>query len=564
MDDDTTTRIPRIDRGERPPRRTARSGRARATGRMAGIAARVCAGGLSAVVLAGTAMGWATENGFDNGFLRSNAIGDDAPHSLDGDMNILLIGLDTRKDQDGSDLPAQILDQLHAGDGDEGGYNANTLILVHIPANMDKITAVSIPRDDYVAVTGIPGYTHAKIKETYGLKKAAVQDQLMAKGETDRAALEHAGREAGRASVIQAVRSLTGVPIDRFAEITLGGFYDVAKALGGVEVCLRNPVRDTEFSGADFPAGRQRLDPAQSLAFVRQRHGLTNGDLDRTHRQQAFLTAVASELRQAGTLTDVGKLSALMDVAHRNVVLSDGWNVTDFLRTVGSVESPEVEFRTLPVVRYDVINGQDVNIIDPAAVRREVRAAFGVSATSTTPTPTPTAPTPTAPTPTALTPTAPAPTALTPTPTAPATSNRSPASAPTSVVDVVAAGTTRAAAAVVSSAVTDRGYSRGSVTTAGADGTASAVYYGPDGSVEAGAIAEMLGGLPVIASPRVPTGRIEVVIAGDFVLPADISATTSTVTPTPAASATDSAPPTPNVGRPVDASISGDSIPCVN
>ncbi|WP_439957137.1 LCP family protein [Nocardia altamirensis] len=338
--------------------------------------AKIVACGLSAVVLGATAVGWATAGRFDKGFVRSAALGVNTPRSLAGDMNILLIGLDTRKDQDGDDLPQEIVDQLHAGDGDVGGYNANTLILVHIPADMKNIVAVSIPRDDYVKVSGIPGYSSMKIKEAYGLKKAAVQDQLISQGMTDRKALERAGREAGRASIVQAVRDLTGVPIDRFAEVTLAGFYDLSKALGGVEVCLNNSVDDNYYSGAVFPAGRQRLDPAQSLAFVRQRHGLENGDLDRTHRQQAFLTSVALDLRNAGTFTDVGKLTALMDVAHRNIVLSDGWNITDFLRTLGTSDSPSVEFRTLPVLRYDTINGQDVNIVDPVAIRREVRAAF--------------------------------------------------------------------------------------------------------------------------------------------------------------------------------------------
>nr|WP_280343360.1 LCP family protein [Nocardia neocaledoniensis] len=328
--------------------------------------------------MAVTAYGWSTAGSFDTGFLRSQALEDDAPQSLGGDLNILLIGLDTRRDQHGEELPREVLDQLHAGDGDEGGYNANTLILVHIPAAMDKIVAVSIPRDNYVPVTGIPGYTHAKIKETYGLKKQAVQEQLIARGETDPRRLEQAGREAGRASTVKAVRELTGVPIDRFAEVTLAGFYDLAAALGGVEVCLNHPVRDLEFSGADFPAGRQRLDPAQALAFVRQRHGLEHGDLDRTHRQQAFLTSVARQLRGAGTLTDPGRLNALMAVAHRNIVLSDGWNMTDFVRTLGTADNPQIEFRTLPILSYDVINGQDVNIIDRTAIRREVATAFGL------------------------------------------------------------------------------------------------------------------------------------------------------------------------------------------
>ncbi|MGW6697814.1 LCP family protein [Nocardia sp. NPDC055049] len=345
---------------------------------------QVVAAVLSATVVVVTAYGWSTAGSFDAGFLRSRAIGDDAPHSLGGDLNILLIGLDTRRDQNGNELPAEVLEQLHAGDGDEGGYNANTLILVHIPASMDKIVAVSIPRDDYVPVTGIPGYTHAKIKEAYGLKKAAVQDRLIAQGITDQRKLEQAGREAGRAATVAAVRDLTGVPIDRFAEVTLAGFYELAAALGGVEVCLNKPVQDSEFSGADFPAGRQQLNPAQALAFVRQRHGLENGDLDRTHRQQAFLTSVARQLRSAGTLTDPRKLSALMDVAHRNIVLSDGWNMTEFVRTLGAADDPEVEFRTLPVLRYDVINGQDVNIVDRSAIRREMAAAFGMPVPAST------------------------------------------------------------------------------------------------------------------------------------------------------------------------------------
>ncbi|GGN91404.1 LCP family protein [Nocardia rhizosphaerihabitans] len=369
MDDPTVDRT-----GERGQTRRARS----SAGWWARGVVKGMAAGLSAVVVAVTAYGWSTAGTFDAGFLRSQAIEEDAPHSLGGDLNVLLIGLDTRRDHNGNELPRELLDQLHAGDGDEGGYNANTLILVHIPAAMNKIVAVSIPRDNYVPVSGIPGYTHAKIKEAYGLKKAAVQDQLIARGVTDQRRLEQAGREAGRASIVRTVRELTGVPIDRFAEVTLAGFYDLAAALGGVEVCLNHPVRDLEFSGADFPAGRQHLDPAQALAFVRQRHGLENGDLDRTHRQQAFLTSVARQLRRAGTLTDPGKLGQLMDVAHRNIVLSDGWNMTEFVRTLGTAENPQVEFRTLPVLRYDVVNGQDVNIVDRQAIRREIAAAFGM------------------------------------------------------------------------------------------------------------------------------------------------------------------------------------------
>ena len=233
----------------------------------------------------------------------SQALGLDAPHSTDGSMNILLIGLDSRKDQQGDDLPQQILDQLHAGGSDDGGYNTNTLILVHVGAD-NRVAAFSIPRDDYVSAEEIRGYDHIKIKQAYGLAKAEAEQKLVDQGVTDQDALGTQGREAGRAATLRAVRNLAGVPIDYFAEITLAGFYDVAEALGGVRVCLNNPVQD-DYSGADFPAGPQRLDAGQALAFVRQRRGLDNGDLDRTHRQQAFLVSVMHQLQDAGTFTDI-------------------------------------------------------------------------------------------------------------------------------------------------------------------------------------------------------------------------------------------------------------------
>lgn len=189
----------------------------------------------------------------------------------DGSLNILLIGLDTRRDPDGNPLPPQILEQLHAGDGDEGDYNTNTLILLHVPADGSRATTFSIPRD---ALVSIPGYRPDKIKQAYGVAKADVQARMVSQGITDQATLEQAGREAGRHATIGVVQSLTGQTVDHIAEITLAGFYDLASSRGGVTVCLNHAVGDS-YSGADFPAGVQRLDTAQALAFVRQRHGLT-------------------------------------------------------------------------------------------------------------------------------------------------------------------------------------------------------------------------------------------------------------------------------------------------
>src|ERR1700739_453385 len=173
-----------------------------------------------------TGLSWWFANHAVAGFTMSQALGLSYPRSVAGAMNILLIGLDSRKDQDGNDLPREILDKLHAGDSESGGNNTNTLILVHVSLD-NHVVAFSIPRDDYVPVAGIPEYSRVKIKQAYGLKKADTEQKLAQAGVSDQHELETQGREAGRAATVAAVRGLTGAPIDYFAEISLAGFYDL-------------------------------------------------------------------------------------------------------------------------------------------------------------------------------------------------------------------------------------------------------------------------------------------------------------------------------------------------
>jgi anionic cell wall polymer biosynthesis LytR-Cps2A-Psr (LCP) family protein len=113
-------------------------------------------------------------------------------------MNVLLLGLDSRKDQQGNDHPQEMLDQIHAGDSDAGGYNTNALILAHVDAD-NKVTAFSIPRDDYVAADGIPGIDYIKIKEAYGPAKADAEEKLVDGGVGDQETLQSKGRDAGGA-----------------------------------------------------------------------------------------------------------------------------------------------------------------------------------------------------------------------------------------------------------------------------------------------------------------------------------------------------------------------------
>jgi len=473
---------------------------------------------LAATVLTGTGLGYWQARGLLGGITVSHALGADNPRSRNGGTNILLIGLDSRKDQDGNDLPQSILDKLHAGDSSSGGYNTNTLILVHIGAD-DRVSAFSIPRDDYVAVSGITGYDHIKIKEAYGLTKAQTEDELEGEGVTDPAQLEARGREAGREATLRAVRALTGQPIDYFAEVNLAGFYDLAKSLGGIEVCLNHDVYD-EYSGADFPAGRQTLNAAQALAFVRQRHGLENGDLDRTHRQQAFLLSVSHTLKKAGVFGNLDEFRDLMAVAHKDLVLSQGWGEEQF-RRMASLADGNVQFRTLPVVRYDHIDGQDVNIIDPAAIRAEIAATIGGSAAET------------------------AGPAAAPDPKAP--------------VAVVNGGDTYGLASRVADVLTRAGYRVEEIRDRN-DGElpGTAVSYGRGAQADADALAAVLGiGSPATFDAQVDPGEMRVILGTEYELPS------ATVDSAPDVHLNESGPsglPIPDAGTPID----GGGIPCVN
>jgi LCP family protein required for cell wall assembly len=495
---------------------------------------------VAVIALVATGSGWWMAHGMLGGITVSQALRSDDPKSTGDAMNILLIGLDSRKDQDGNDLPWTMLKHLHAGDSDDGGYNTNTLILAHVSAD-DRVTAFSIPRDDWVPFTGVPGYNHIKIKEAYGLTKQYVEQKMIDKGVSDQKELETKGREAGRTATLKAVRSLTGVPIDRFAEVNLAGFYDLTQSLGGVDVCLKHAVYDS-YSGADFPAGPQTLDAEQALAFVRQRHGLDNGDLDRTHRQQAFLSSVMGKLQDSGTFTNIGRLKSLMAVARKDVVLSSGWDEDQF-RRMGALAGSGIQYRTLPVVRYDNINGQDVNIIDPAAIKAEVSAAFGDSSSATT----------------------------LPSPTEPS---------PSTVVDVVNASNTSGLATQLAHTLKKDGYTTGAVRDrVRGEPTATTIEYAPGAESDARNVATLLG----IDAPDKPNrtlafGHVEVIVDDNFSMPtqdesssSDSSSDDSTSSNSASSlsgsygyhqssTSTGTTEPTPDRGAP----IGGGGVPCVN
>ena len=447
-----------------------------------------------------------------------------------GAQNILLMGLESRTDWNGNILPNDILNALHAGsrlgvENGVGGNATNTLILLHIPAGGKKAVGFSIPRDDWVNFANTLGTQQVgKIDQAYGVSLAAKEGQLRQQDpgmSQNQVAFE--GNEAGRAATVATVELLTGVHIDHFAEVNLDGFYELAKDLGGVEVCLNHPVPLDANSGFYAKkAGYQHLDAKMALAFVRQRDGLANGDLDRTHRQQAFLDSVMQQLRTQGVLGDLTKINSLLSTARQYVITDSGWNLLDFASQMRSLTSGNLTFHTLPIVGYETIDGQDANQVNPSYIQQIVQQTFyppaASSSSSASPKPRP----------------APAP------------------HAGKTTVDVYNGGNTQGLAGQVQAALVKDGYKAGLLGNTAAVSTTE-VLYGTGSAPNAGKIAALFK-VSATASTTVAAGHVQVLLGAD--------ATLAEVSGTPAPS--NSAVAIPTTGAQGGAVNAKTGIPCVN
>ncbi|MFE3175324.1 LCP family protein [Amycolatopsis sp. NPDC059090] len=341
------------------------------------IGGRAVLGVVSTLVLGATGFAWSQLHWLDTSLVTADVIPPSAqvPDTPAGEpltvaQNILLVGLDSRTKPDGTPLPQNVLDALHAGGSDQGGNTTDTMIVVHVPVGGAAATAISIPRDSYV---DIPGYGKHKINSAYSRARADQRGKLAQQGMSG-PQLEVAADAAGAKSAIAAVQQLTGLTINHYAAVNLSGFAALSQAVGGVQVCLKAPVNDS-FSGANFPAGVQTISGTQALAFVRQRHGLPNGDLDRIARQQAFMSAMAKTVLGSGTFTDPSRLSSLVDALEGSVTLDHGWNLLSFAEQLHGLSSGAIAFGTIPVQSLSLATPADGDAVkvDPAQVKQFVQ-----------------------------------------------------------------------------------------------------------------------------------------------------------------------------------------------
>ncbi|MFB9930202.1 LCP family protein [Amycolatopsis halotolerans] len=506
-----------------PPRRS--TGRSRRGG-MRG--AKIALAVVSLLVMGLTGYAWASLQGLVNGLSYSDVIGDGAggDKPADGARDILLVGLDSRTDAQGNPLPADLLAQLNAGESD-GELNTDTLIMVHIPNDGSKAVAMSLPRDSYV---DIPGYGKHKINSAYARAMLQARKDLQAQGVTDPKELDVKANQAGAKLLIATIQQLTGSTIDNYAAINLLGFSDITKAIGGVDVCLKDNV-DDDYSGAKFTKGQHTIDGVQALEFVRQRHGLPRGDLDRVVRQQVFMAGMARKILSAGTLTDPGKLNSLVDAIKKSVVLNQNWDIFSFAQQMKGLTGGQLEFRTIPVdnVEYRTPNDGVAVKVDPAKVKAFVQGLTGPQAGADG---------------------------------APAQQQKPDQSHKDTTVDVRNASDRTGLAATVSKQLVDKGFTAGDTDNASSRKTT--VIWVPSGGEAAGqAVADALGTKATVQEDKsVPKGHVKVFLGSDYQPSAGASSGTGAAQAPPAQQA---APPaTPSGPGSDDQPITADGVPCVN
>ncbi|MBZ9655941.1 LCP family protein [Phyllobacterium lublinensis] len=241
-------------------------------------------------------------------------------------LNILVIGSDQRAGND----------TVH---GDFSGQRADTIMLVHLSHTRNDVTIVSFPRDSLVQLPacrsreGLPGQ-----KKRLGMINASFN-------------------LGGIACIWKTVENLTGIHIDHVIKFDFAGFKEMVDALGGVNLCFPEAVRDT-YGDLDLPAGLQTLQGDQALAYVRARHGLGDGsDIGRIQRQQQFFAAMVKKAVSAETLFNPVRLLRFLNAATKSVTADPGLTpgvLVGLAVAARGLSSDSIHFVTTPW-RYSAI-----------------------------------------------------------------------------------------------------------------------------------------------------------------------------------------------------------------
>jgi LCP family protein required for cell wall assembly len=257
-------------------------------------------------------------------------------------INVLLVGSDSRA---GLSLAEQ--DDLRAHE--VSGERADTIILAHIDPATDHITMVQFPRDLWVPIAG------------RGIDK--INSALI----------------DGRSALVRTVENITELKINKYAQVNIAGFRDLVDAIGGVDLCVPDPIpfdEQTGFEVTEEEVGMVHFTGERAIRFVRTRSFMT-GDFERIANQQRFLSAALNKILSAGTILNPTRITKLARIAGDNVRVDQTTTPLGLLelgRKFRSFDPDRYEAYTVPNLGIGAKEGLSVVLPDWPAVKALFRA----------------------------------------------------------------------------------------------------------------------------------------------------------------------------------------------
>jgi LCP family protein required for cell wall assembly len=245
-------------------------------------------------------------------------------------LNVLLAGVDRP-----NGLTPRQETGLHVGRV-QGTANSGTMMLVHISPAQHRVTAISLPGDSWV---DIPGHGMNKINAAYGL--------------------------GGPALMVRTVEHATGLTINNYVEVNFLAFVTVIDTLGGVNVCLPQPLHDPS-SGISLTAGFHHLDGTTALEYARDRHSFPLEDLSRIQDQQNLMSTALSKIITSGILANPLRLTHLLDSALPALRVNKGLNVVALAGEMRGITPRDITILTVPLADtgYQAPGGESAIVWD--------------------------------------------------------------------------------------------------------------------------------------------------------------------------------------------------------
>ncbi|HEX6870890.1 MAG TPA: LCP family protein [Micromonosporaceae bacterium] len=221
------------------------------------------------------------------------------------------------------------------------GQRSDTIILAHLPATLDRVYLISIPRDLWVRIPADP-------RTRFAGAEAKIN-----------AAFEYGGAGAGGTQLLsQTLTNLVGVRFDAAAVIDFNGLAKAVDVLGGVEYCVDTQTVSIH-TGRVFPPGCRLMHGADAVDYLRQR-GYADGDFTRQRHQQQFLKALLARVRSVGGLTSPLTMDALLRAVAGSLTVDTGaLSLPDLVFTLRGLRPEALTGIKVPYT-YDMVGDESV------------------------------------------------------------------------------------------------------------------------------------------------------------------------------------------------------------